>query len=261
MSLKNYSLKKDIDGWQLLLLYKGSVIVGRVYPLTEPLFKIWEGAPKVKTTLNWLIENQPELFSKEKLNEAIELHQAPLRERLSWTKLRREKQGTICSHYFREDVMNSVKKVLKESFSEYIHSLKGDIFDNALPLIANFANLYAKTISGEYYDNKDVLTEYISVNYSNCWSRGDGILYAETEVGQVSFHVFDGQDEKALINGLNPSFRVWDDNNAQSRAEELFQEYLDMNEVTPSFEPREYHEYSYIEYYFDMNKGSKFKIA
>ena len=123
-----------------------------------------------------------------------------------------------------EDLKPEIEEVLKYKFKDYTNYLSNDA--EALPLIANLANMYAKTIDFDLYDTKDHLLFYIAKNDKRAWSHGDGIIYVETDEGQVSFHVFNGQDDIANKYGLNPEGREWSQEEIQFLAENLLYKYI-----------------------------------
>ena len=140
-------------------------------------------------------------------------------------------------------IWDSIERVLSVEFSDYIeNSINIGLDSEFVAIVANLANAYAKRINYSYYEDKDILTEYLARYYKNAWSRGDGILYAETKFGQVSFHVFEGQDEIASKYGLAPDGREWEGTNAQDMCSELavrmFSEYKikKSNEIIRFFE-------------------------
>jgi hypothetical protein len=123
-----------------------------------------------------------------------------------------------------DNLKPGIEEVLKYKFSRYTDYLSKDT--NALPLIANLANMYSKTINYNLYDIKDLLLFYIAKNDKRAWSHGDGIIYVETDEGQVSFHVFNGQDDIANKYGLNSEGREWSQEEVQFLAENLLYEYV-----------------------------------
>ena len=140
-------------------------------------------------------------------------------------------------------IWDSIERVMSVEFADFIdNSYSISLNSEFVAIVANLANAYAKRINYSYYEDKDILTEHLAKNYSNVWSRGDGILYAETQFGQVSFHVFEGQDEIASKYGLAPDGREWEGTNAQDMCSELavrmFHEYKikKSNEIIRFFE-------------------------
>ncbi len=123
-----------------------------------------------------------------------------------------------------EDLKPYIKEVLQYKFQKYVDFLSQD--PDSIPLIANLANMYAKVIDYNFYDAKDALLYYIAKNDDRAWSYGDGIVYVETDEGQVSFHVFEGQDEIANKYGLDPEGRDWTGEDIQFLAEDLLYEYI-----------------------------------
>ena len=120
------------------------------------------------------------------------------------------------------DLIEVVKKVLdvvglKWAATKVIASPDG------LPLVANLCNYLAKTVSETFYGYKEYLL-FHSIEGHNLYWYENGILYFETLVGQVSFHVFsDGWEEIILPKA---SGRVWSQIETQFEAPALIVEYL-----------------------------------
>lgn len=95
---------------------------------------------------------------------------------------------------------------------------------DGLALLANLANLSAKEFDEGFYAIKSTLIAHAQRMSNHCWSN-DGIVYFETAVGQVSFHVFDEDMEV-----LNPMRHVeeWVGWATQAIAPELCFEFLDI---------------------------------
>lgn len=133
-------------------------------------------------------------------------------------------EGSDYENITLDNLKPGIEEVLKYKFNRYADYLSKDA--NALPLIANLANMYAKTIDYNLYDIKDFMLFYIAKNDKRAWSHGDGIVYVETDEGQVSFHVFNGQDDIANKYGLSPEGKEWSQQEVQFLAEDLLYEYI-----------------------------------
>ena len=77
---------------------------------------------------------------------------------------------------------------LKPHLTAFLKSADG------LALLAHLCNAAAKMIDSGYYQAKPLLVQFAAEAHPFAWHR-DGIIYIETVVGQVSFHVFDGEEE------------------------------------------------------------------
>lgn len=65
---------------------------------------------------------------------------------------------------------------------------------DGLALLAHLCNAGAKLIDPMLYEHKPLLVQYAAETHPFAWHR-DGIVYIETVVGQVSFHVFEDETE------------------------------------------------------------------
>ena len=100
-------------------------------------------------------------------------------------------------------------------------------------LLCNRFNHMAKTVDSRFYQLKNILLSYMAKNSPYVWAGKDNfdglVIYAETRIGQVSFHVMNKKIwETALEFGLNPEGREWEGENLQFVSEELIEEYLEM---------------------------------
>ncbi|MCX6784185.1 MAG: hypothetical protein NT141_03960 [candidate division WWE3 bacterium] len=93
-----------------------------------------------------------------------------------------------------------------------------------LALLANLANLSAKEIDPSFYDIKSTLIAHAQRLSDHCWAN-DGIVYFETVVGQVSFHVFD--EDMEVLNPMRHT-EEWIGWSTQEIAPELCYEFLDI---------------------------------
>jgi len=76
-------------------------------------------------------------------------------------------------------------------------------------LFAQTVNACAKAASDDWYYTKSDVLQYVIAERPHGVRYHDGVLYAETSEGQVSFHVFYG-DEEILVNGLTEEpVNVW----------------------------------------------------
>lgn len=183
------------------IMYKNVVIFPHRYLIDEPAFRI-----------RYEIEN-----TIDNLSSDINFKTTFLTER--------KRLLNVKTTYDINDVKKALKIILKNSpFNEFSDALVND--ENAYPLITNMGNMYAKIKDKSFYNQKNVLTEYMAFNNPNAWGNGDGLLYVETPYGQVSFHVFDKQDEVALKKGMDPYGKQWSEIELQFISERLLTEYL-----------------------------------
>jgi len=95
-----------------------------------------------------------------------------------------------------------------------------------LALIANLVNFSAKVINERYYDLKpQIVNEAAAKSNHSFYDDDQGIVYIETAVGQVSFHMF--EDEGEVFNPLRTVER-WSGKETQFRAIELIEEFLEL---------------------------------
>ena len=242
------------------LLYKNIEIANDIYPAP----KSWNEYSNSK------IEPNSELFTskdtediarrfKENLSYLNDLIKSKVNFINNYNNILSLRKETQLENYSKsssvpKEVSNSATEVLKINFKSYL-DLSNDI--NALPLIANIANMYAKTIDNTYYDNKDIITQFLAKNHPGAWSMGDGILYIETPQGQVSFHVFSDQDTIALKYGLDPFGRKWSEEEVQFISESLLKDYIEKNNITRNFTTEQLDYLDEITKRFEKNKNLK----
>ena len=65
---------------------------------------------------------------------------------------------------------------------------------DGVALVAHLCNAAAKQICESYYQYKPMLVQYAAEIHSFSWHH-NGVVYIETVVGQVSFHVFEDETE------------------------------------------------------------------
>lgn len=92
-----------------------------------------------------------------------------------------------------------------------------------LALLANLVNFSAKVVDEQYYDLKPAVINAAMVASNHC-SLVDGIVYIETAVGQVSFHVFPEDEE---IFDPRRTYDAWSYEETQFRAVELIESFLE----------------------------------
>jgi hypothetical protein len=114
--------------------------------------------------------------------------------------------------------LNKFNKI--KNYSEY---LKDNI--NTLPFLANLINKYAKVLDNSFYSAKPMLVKQLATSHPETWAKG-GIVYTETPLGQVSFHVFEGEDYLAEGLGLDNKLREWSGEPNQMVADDMLIEYL-----------------------------------
>jgi hypothetical protein len=95
---------------------------------------------------------------------------------------------------------------------------------DGLPLVANLCNYLAKTVSETFYNFKEYLL-FHAVESHNLYWYDEGILYFETLVGQVSFHVFSDEWEEIILPEAHG--REWSQIETQFKAPALIVEYLE----------------------------------
>ena len=115
-------------------------------------------------------------------------------------------------------LLNNFNKI--KNYSEY---LKDNI--NTLPFLANLINKYAKVLDNSFYSAKPILVKQLATSHPETWAKG-GIVYTETPLGQVSFHVFEGEDYLAEGLGLDNKLRDWSGEPNQMVADDILIEYL-----------------------------------
>jgi hypothetical protein len=80
---------------------------------------------------------------------------------------------------------------------------------DAIPFVANLCNWLAKSRDEAWYELKPVLVDWLARYHPDSWAQ-PGIVYTETVLGiQVSFHVFEGEDETAIARGNAAHGRSW----------------------------------------------------
>lgn len=94
-----------------------------------------------------------------------------------------------------------------------------------IALLANFVNLMAKWDSEYWYTYKAWLVNRALTECTGWIDYDQAIVYLETSVGQVSFHMLD--DIEAIEDPMR-SVDVWEGPGSQGLAIELIQEYLDV---------------------------------
>lgn len=126
---------------------------------------------------------------------------------------------------FPNDINDIIFKVLKvNNFSKYYYLFKNNIV--SLPLVINLLNYSAKTIDDSFYDYKSKMIFFLIDVHNYTWGK-NGIVYSETPMGQVSFHVFNNEDRLAKFKGLHNRNRKWSKIETQFNAPELIQNYID----------------------------------
>ena len=88
-------------------------------------------------------------------------------------------------------------------------------------ILANLCNAGAKEIDDDLYEHKPTLIRHAVALGADAWAD-DGVVYIETPLAQVSFHVFDGED----VGLPEANGRVWDGLRLQCVAKELTLCYL-----------------------------------
>jgi len=145
-----------------------------------------------------------------------------------------EKNNQANRYVFPKEINDTIDYVLGEEFQGYKEALKNDI--DALPLIINLTNKYAKTKNSNWYNVKNKLLEHLILNGDNIWTR-DGIIYAETPQGQVSFHVFGYEPILAAVFGVDNTGRKWSGIPTQMIADDLLRAYIKDNGIRKYAEP------------------------
>jgi hypothetical protein len=222
------------------LLYKGLVIDDHIYPTKTSIVELDEEKLEPDYILtkeeyfNHLMQKNVDIikYVEDQIYYNIKIFSQGITEIDRIQKVRSEKttKNKYDSNEVPEHVVKAAEEVLTNGFKGY-EFLAKDL--NALPLIANIANMYAKVINAKYYDLKDDLTEYLAYKHPSAWSKGDGIMYIETPIAQVSFHVFNHQDSIALKFGLDPSGRNWSGEEVQFVSEDLLRDYIQINNIKP----------------------------
>ncbi len=98
-----------------------------------------------------------------------------------------------------------VKKAAKELLRECgLQSHLPKFFcPDGIVVLALLCNAVAKFVDESYYDYKSSLIAEAICQHGNCW-QDNGVVYFETSVGQISFHVFDDEDRfLSSANGRN----------------------------------------------------------
>lgn len=120
---------------------------------------------------------------------------------------------------FPKKINTIILKILRIIGKGYNYPLFKDNI-HLLPLIANCINFLAKTEDYYYYEYKKILVKFLAKNYPLVWSK-DGIVYCETAYGQISFHVFNKEDEKAKKYGINNKDRKFSGEHLQDQSLKL----------------------------------------
>ena len=94
---------------------------------------------------------------------------------------------------------------------------------DGLALLAHLCNAGAKFFDPSLYDDKPILVRYAAERHAFAWHR-DGVVYIETCVGQVSFHVF-GREGRHLTE-RSPDTGPWAGGWMQDMALEMAEEFL-----------------------------------
>lgn len=99
-----------------------------------------------------------------------------------------------------------------------------DIFETAdgLALLANLVNLSAKIDDYSLYNIKEDIVNEAAAMHHHCW-LAEGIMYFETCVGQVSFHVF-GDYQEPFDTGRSP--KPWSGIETQFVAVDLIRDFM-----------------------------------
>lgn len=129
-----------------------------------------------------------------------------------------------------KSLLNDVfQSVLSVELNDYVISGESE-FVYFAPFVANICNMYAKTTEEReyWYGLKEVFTDYIAKYHDGAWYK-DNILYCETEIAQVSFHVF---NDEYLYAREGEEREEWSGIEVQSKAIDLFKEaWRQYNEV------------------------------
>lgn len=88
-------------------------------------------------------------------------------------------------------------------------------------ILALLCNAAAKFIDDSFYDYKSMLIWKAINDHNSCW-KDEGVVYFETSVGQISFHVFEDEDE--LLPAANG--RQWLGGWMQDRCVEIAMAFL-----------------------------------
>ena len=88
---------------------------------------------------------------------------------------------------------------------------------DGLAIVAHLCNAAAKFICSSFYDLKPRLVEAAANAHPFAWQR-DGVVYIETCVGQVSFHIFEDIDLSCVPTRATPWTGRWMQDNAYQMA-------------------------------------------
>lgn len=127
-----------------------------------------------------------------------------------------------------DNIATISKKILTKEFSEYANRLSQDI--NAIPFVANLANLYAKR-GLTSYEYKTPLLTYLIITNDNAWCRkgDDTYMYVDTEYGTFGFHIYDNQYEIAQQMGKLKEKQRYKGFGNQGKAVEFLKTYIKDN--------------------------------
>lgn len=120
----------------------------------------------------------------------------------------------------KSGLFQEIKKLLgMYGFSISPELLKPD----GIALIANLANFAAKTHDENFYNLKHTLCVWLINNHRKAYYvHKSNLLYVETQVGQVSFHIWPEEDEVKFSSDDYP----WSGIETQFRAVSMLHAYL-----------------------------------
>lgn len=104
---------------------------------------------------------------------------------------------------------------------------------DGLAIVAHLCNAGAKRIDDSLYAYKPLLVRVAAEAHPFAFAR-DGIVYIETPVGQVSFHIFHGED--ALLPRAEAEHRPWAGGWMQDIAYDMATAFLYGDDDVGSFE-------------------------
>jgi len=107
----------------------------------------------------------------------------------------------------RNEMKGSAMKVLRAWGLQH-HTSRFMSCADGLALIAHLCNAAAKFKSYDFYDLKPALVQAAAEAHPFSWHR-EGVVYIETCVGQVSFHVFGDVDLSCIPERATPWAGGW----------------------------------------------------
>jgi hypothetical protein len=147
-------------------------------------------------------------------------------------------QILLGSYKFTKKVKHNIKPSMKKDLynlvtKDYHIPLNPDDFyrillddEDGFALLINLVNKAAKDIDYSFYDYKPVLLNRLMKIHPHAWKGSDenedDVIYAETPLGQVSFHVFD--DEVKDWSGRHEE--EWSGEHLQSVADKLVRKHI-----------------------------------